>query len=85
MFLIRAAGCHHVGVLVLLILNQAFNGAVVVSQLINPQDLAPNFSGTVFGMMNFFGMMTGIFVPTITGALNEHYVMILYIFCAFCS
>ncbi|XP_063903802.1 sialin-like [Zophobas morio] len=75
MFLIRAAGCHHVGVLVLLILNQAFNGAVVVSQLINPQDLAPNFSGTVFGMMNFFGMMTGIFVPTITGALNEHYDM----------
>ena len=75
MFLIRAAGCNHAGVIGLLVLNQGFNGAVVVGHLISPQDLAPNFSGTVYGMMNLVGMTTGILVPSITGALNTHYVI----------
>ncbi|XP_063903804.1 sialin-like [Zophobas morio] len=75
MFLIRAAGCNHAGVIGLLVLNQGFNGAVVVGHLISPQDLAPNFSGTVYGMMNLVGMTTGILVPSITGALNTHYEM----------
>ena len=91
MFLIRAAGCNHAGVIGLLVLNQGFNGAVVVGHLISPQDLAPNFSGTVYGMMNLVGMTTGILVPSITGALNTHYVISFSIWfrfivgCAFCK
>ncbi|KAJ3647202.1 hypothetical protein Zmor_024732 [Zophobas morio] len=73
LFMIRVAGCNQVGVVALLILCQFFNGAVVVSHFINPQDLAPNFAGSVFGVMNFIGMTTGIFVPKITGAITTHY------------
>ncbi|XP_015838264.1 putative inorganic phosphate cotransporter isoform X2 [Tribolium castaneum] len=73
LILIRAFGCIKEGVIAMLVLNQGFNGACVVSQLVNPQDLSPNFAGAVFGIMNFFGMTTGLFVPKITGYLNTTY------------
>ncbi|KAJ3647201.1 hypothetical protein Zmor_024731 [Zophobas morio] len=79
LFMIRVAGCNQVGVVALLILCQFFNGAVVVSHFINPQDLAPNFAGSVFGVMNFIGMTTGIFVPKITGAITTHYAVAPYL------
>ncbi|RZC43006.1 MFS 1 and/or Sugar tr domain containing protein [Asbolus verrucosus] len=74
LFLIRAAGCNHIGVIVLLVLNQAFNGAVVVGHLINSQDLSPNFAGTLYGIMNFVAGTSGFIVPPITGALTDYYV-----------
>jgi ACS family sodium-dependent inorganic phosphate cotransporter len=77
MILIRIAGCQHEGVIVLLVMNQGFNGAVVVSHLINSQDLTPNFAGSCYGIMNTIGMTTGMFVPVISGALNIKYVMIV--------
>lgn len=54
-FLMRACGCNKVAALAMLMLNQFLNGAVVVSHLVNPQDLAPNFAGTVYAFMNFVG------------------------------
>ncbi|RZC43007.1 MFS 1 and/or Sugar tr domain containing protein [Asbolus verrucosus] len=62
-----------VGVISLLVLNQAFNGAVVVGHLINPQDLAPNFAGTVYGIMNFLAGTTGFIIPPITAVLTDYY------------
>ncbi|XP_044272677.1 putative inorganic phosphate cotransporter [Tribolium madens] len=73
MILIRAFGCMKEGVITMLVLNQGFNGACVVSHLVNSQDLAPNFAGAVYGIINFFGMTTGIFVPKITGYLKTNY------------
>ncbi|XP_044272676.1 putative inorganic phosphate cotransporter [Tribolium madens] len=73
MILIRAFGCMKEGAIAMLVLNQGFNGACVVSHLVNPQDLSPNFAGSVFGIVNFFCMTTGIFVPKITGYLKTHY------------
>ncbi|XP_064213438.1 putative inorganic phosphate cotransporter isoform X2 [Tribolium castaneum] len=73
LILIRAFGCIKEGVIAMLVLNQGFNGACVVSHLVNAQDLAPNFAGSVYGIINFFGMTTGIFVPPITGYLNTNY------------
>nr|XP_015838308.1 PREDICTED: putative inorganic phosphate cotransporter isoform X2 [Tribolium castaneum] len=73
LIVMRAFGCIKEGVIAMIVLNQGFNGACVVSHLVNPQDLSPNFAGAVYGIMNFFGMTTGIFVPMITGFLKTNY------------
>lgn len=73
--LIGVVGCNYPVVVFLIVLNQGLNGALVITHLVNPQDLAPNFAGTVYGIMNFIGMTTGFFVPTISGQLLKHYVL----------
>lgn len=67
-------GCSWIPVVVLLILSQSINGAAVLTNLSNPQDLAPNFAGTIFGIISFIGGMTGFIVPQITGALTYRHV-----------
>lgn len=64
-------GCHWVPVVVLLVFSQSINGAAVLTNLSNPQDLAPNFAGTIFGIISFIGGMTGFITPQITGALTN--------------
>ncbi|KAK9888037.1 hypothetical protein WA026_000317 [Henosepilachna vigintioctopunctata] len=49
----------------LLVLVMVFNGAAVVTCLVNAQDLAPNFAGTQYGIMSFIGSMSGFIVPAI--------------------
>lgn len=71
---IYLVGCSWIPVVILLIFSQAINGAAVLTNLSNPQDLAPNFAGTIFGIISFIGGMTGFIVPQITGALTYTYV-----------
>ncbi|XP_045477543.1 sialin-like isoform X1 [Harmonia axyridis] len=56
----------------LLIIMMAFNGACVVTTIVNPQDLAPNYAGTQFGIMNFFGSMPGFIIPAMVGELTKY-------------
>ena len=49
-----------------------FNGALSSGHFASYLDLAPNFSGTIFGISNTFsGGGTGFIVPLIIGALTQ--------------
>lgn len=61
--------CTPVPIVVLLILSQGINGAVILTNIMNPLDLSPNFVSTIYGIMSFTGGMTGFVVPHVTGVL----------------
>lgn len=49
----------------LITLSLGFNGAAVMTSGQNPQDLAPNFAASVFGLTNFFATMSGFLSPLV--------------------
>lgn len=65
------AGCDAVAAIVMLILALTFNGAACQTSLVNHQDLAPNFAGSLYGIMNTFGSFPGFIIPPIIGALTN--------------
>uniref|UniRef100_A0A182JXW7 Major facilitator superfamily (MFS) profile domain-containing protein n=1 Tax=Anopheles christyi TaxID=43041 RepID=A0A182JXW7_9DIPT len=40
-----------------------FNGASTITNLVNAQDLSPNFAATLYGMMNFLATTAGFLAP----------------------
>lgn len=62
----------------LLVLMMAFNGAAVVTVLMNAQDLAPNWSGTLYGIMNFFGGWGGFVAPILVEKFTRQ---VIFLFC----
>lgn len=73
MFGIYFIGCNWPPLVALLTFSMAINGAAVLTNLQNPQDLAPNFAGSIFGIISCIGGTTGFLVPAITGAfIAEH-------------
>ncbi|XP_044758468.1 sialin-like [Coccinella septempunctata] len=54
-----------------LVIMLGLNGATVVTMLVNNQDLAPNFAGTLYGIMNCFGSMPGFIIPSINSKILE--------------
>lgn len=69
---ISLAKCSATFNVILLVISMGLNGAATITNLRNPQDLAPNFAGTLFGIMSFFGGFTGFIVPAILGQLIKH-------------
>lgn len=65
------AGCDAVIAIVMLILALASNGAACQTSLVNHQDLAPNYAGSLYGIMNTFGSFPGFIIPPIIGALTN--------------
>ncbi|XP_076297756.1 sialin [Lasioglossum baleicum] len=65
------AGCDAVTAIVMLIVALSFNGAACQTSLQNHQDLAPNFAGSLYGIMNTFGSFPGFIIPPIIGALTN--------------
>lgn len=65
------AGCDAITAIVMLILALTFNGAACQTNLQNHQDLAPNFAGSLYGIMNTFGSFPGFIIPPIIGALTN--------------
>jgi MFS transporter, ACS family, solute carrier family 17 (sodium-dependent inorganic phosphate cotransporter), other len=55
----------------LITLSLGFNGASTMTNLQNSQDLAPNFAGTVYGVINFTGTSTGFITPLVVGAFTK--------------
>ncbi|XP_057660262.1 sialin-like [Diorhabda carinulata] len=68
---ISFVGCSWIPVIVLLTFSLGFNGACVQNILINAQDLAPNFSGTIYAINSFFAGMTGFIVPALNGEFTK--------------
>lgn len=52
-------------------LSLGFNGAATMTNLQNAQDLAPNYAGTVYGMINFVGTMSGFISPIIVAHFTQ--------------
>ncbi|XP_078037189.1 sialin [Augochlora pura] len=65
------AGCDAVTAIVMLIVALSFNGAACQTSLQNHQDLAPNYAGSLYGIMNTFGSFPGFIIPPIIGALTN--------------
>ncbi|KAL3273976.1 hypothetical protein HHI36_015396 [Cryptolaemus montrouzieri] len=72
LFLYLAVGENVTVAVALLIIVMGFNGASVVTSIVNAQDLAPNFAGTQFGIMNFFGSMPGFIIPTMVAEITKN-------------
>ncbi|XP_014102201.1 sialin [Bactrocera oleae] len=70
---------------IIMTISLGFNGAATASNLQNSQDLAPNYAGTLYGIINCIGTTPGIFSPMIVAAftkesntINEwHYVFLI--------
>lgn len=65
------AGCDALTAMVMLIVALTFNGAACQTSLQNHQDLAPNFAGSLYGIMNTFGSFPGFIIPSVIGALTS--------------
>ena len=65
------AGCDAVTAMIMLIVALTFNGAACQTNLQNHQDLAPNYAGSLYGIMNTFGSFPGFIIPPIIGALTN--------------
>lgn len=69
-------GCDAITAIVMLIVALSFNGAACQTNLQNHQDLAPNYAGSLYGIMNTFGSFPGFIIPAIIGALTNERVCI---------
>ncbi|ALC41364.1 CG9864 [Drosophila busckii] len=52
-------------------ISLGFNGAATAANLANSQDLAPNFAGTLYGIINCLGTTPGFFSPLIVAAFTK--------------
>ncbi|XP_044592172.1 vesicular glutamate transporter 1 [Cotesia glomerata] len=65
--------CNAIAATSMMILALALNGAACQTSLQNHQDLAPNFAGSLYGIMNVFGSVPGFVIPSVIGALTNHH------------
>lgn len=63
LILVGYVGCDFVLANVFLFFALGFNGAALISNLSNNQDLAPNFAGFLYGIMNTIGTASGMIIP----------------------
>ncbi|KAG7159683.1 Sialin-like 8 [Homarus americanus] len=62
-------GCDSTLALVFMSLGLGAQGAINSGSVISEQDIAPNLAGTLKGITNSLGSVTGILAPLITGAI----------------
>lgn len=48
-----------------------FNGASTLTNLQNSQDLAPNFAGSLYSVINFVGTSSGFISPMVVGYFTQ--------------
>ncbi|XP_011149239.1 sialin isoform X2 [Harpegnathos saltator] len=73
LILVGYVGCDIVLANVCLVLALGFNGAAIISNLSNNQDLAPNFAGFLYGIMNTVGCISGIIIPPMVEEIAGKY------------
>ena len=52
-------------------LSLGFNGAATMTNLQNSQDLAPNFAGHLYGIINFVATTSGFISPLIVAYFTQ--------------
>lgn len=58
-------------VVALLTFSLGFNGAAVLTNLQNTQDLAPNYAGTLYSIINTVGFTAGALGPIVKNELSK--------------
>lgn len=71
MFTVLLARCNSLFAVTVIMLSLGLNGACTLTNLQNCQDLAPNFAGTLYGLINCIGSITGFLAPFVTSLLTE--------------
>ncbi|XP_042874622.1 putative inorganic phosphate cotransporter [Penaeus japonicus] len=65
------SGCNWQAIVTLISLALFFNGAVTASIIVNHTDIAPNFSGTLFGFANTLCSVGSFIVPVMVGYMTD--------------
>lgn len=65
------SGCNWKAIVTMLCVGLFFNGAITTSTLVNTTDIAPNFSGTLFGIINTTSTIASFIVPMVTGFMTD--------------
>ncbi|XP_014486197.1 PREDICTED: sialin isoform X2 [Dinoponera quadriceps] len=73
LILVGYVGCDIVLANVCLVFALGFNGAAIIANLSNNQDLAPNFAGFLYGIMNTIGSSSGIIIPPMVEEIAGKY------------
>lgn len=74
-------GCSPILSVALITFSMGLNGAATLTNLVNNQDLAPNFAGTLYGIANGICSTAGFVTPLVTAHFTKTGVsnFILYI------
>ncbi|XP_066952063.1 sialin-like [Macrobrachium rosenbergii] len=65
------SGCDWKTIVALLCAALFLSGAVTTSTIVNPADIAPNYSGTLFGLLNMTSTVAFFTVPVVTGVMTD--------------
>ncbi|KAK7082813.1 hypothetical protein SK128_019837 [Halocaridina rubra] len=65
------SGCDWKDIVIMFSVGLFLNGAITASILVNHTDIAPNYSGTLFGISNSISTLITFVVPVITGVLTD--------------
>ena len=52
-------------------LSLGFNGCATLTNLLNSHDLAPNFAGTLYGIINTAGTTAGFLAPMVVAYFTK--------------
>ncbi|XP_072944697.1 sialin-like [Epargyreus clarus] len=64
-------GCAPILSVALITFSMGSNGAATLTNLVNHQDLAPNFAGTLYGIANGIGNTAGFITPLVTAHFTK--------------
>lgn len=73
-------GHHPYWCVAVITISLGFNGASTLTNLQNSQDLAPNYAGTLYGVINFIGTTTGFLTPMVVGHFTAERVCWIFVF-----
>jgi MFS family permease len=83
MALIPAVGCNQISVIVLLILGMIVLGLISGGENPIVVDIAPDYSGSIYGFTNAFSSLPGFLAPLFAGLIldktNVRYFFLIYI------
>ncbi|XP_075980302.1 sialin-like [Anticarsia gemmatalis] len=65
-------GCAPILSVALITFSMGSNGAATLTNLVNHQDLAPNFAGTMYGIANGIGNTAGFVTPLVTAYFTKN-------------
>ncbi|XP_045500567.1 putative inorganic phosphate cotransporter [Colias croceus] len=65
-------GCAPILSVAIITFSMGSNGAATLTNLVNHQDLAPNFAGTLYGIANGIGNTAGFVTPLVTAYFTKH-------------
>ncbi|CAK1586918.1 unnamed protein product [Parnassius mnemosyne] len=65
-------GCNPILSIALITFAMGSNGAATLTNLVNHQDLAPNFAGTLYGIANGIGNTAGFVTPMLTAHFTKN-------------